>query len=137
MFDYYAEIFYYYFFSTRDIIAQLINLYYRINIPEYELRYNKKIFDKINNVSVKDSAIIFHENAKSSSDIRNGFAHRFPLNKPNYRSEITEIDGKKILGKGGGDFIGSEKIKENMDFSLNSLSMLMEELKEHAKLKIK
>jgi len=130
-FDYYAEIFYYYFFSSRDIIAQIIRLYYSIKIEENKLHFDNALILKINDLTVKDAVIFFYKATKDASDYRNGFAHRFPLNLPDYRSIITIDEGHKSLSKGGGGFISSENIVENIILSLNSLSILMKELKKN------
>lgn len=129
MFEYYVEIFYYYFFSTRDIIAQILRLYYRIDLEENELHLNKTFIKKINDIKVKESVIKFNVATKDASEYRNSFAHRFPPNEMDYRSAITEKEGRISIGIGGGRFILSKEIVDNINSSLKSLSVLMIELK--------
>jgi hypothetical protein len=47
LFNYYVEIFHYYYFSSRDIVAQILNLYFQIGTPEVSLYFNDKFFNKI------------------------------------------------------------------------------------------
>ncbi len=130
-FDYFAEIFYYYFFSSRDIIAQIIRLYYKINIKENKLHFNEDFIRKINEVKVKDSSMAFLKATKVASEFRNGFAHRFTPTISDYRINITEEEGKRYLNFGIGNFTKSKKIVENIDYSLTSLITLIDELKQH------
>lgn len=133
LFDYYAEIFYYYFFSTRDIIAQILRLHFCLDIDENKLYFNYNFIKKINNPDIEDVLMIFFKAINVASDYRNGFAHRFTVNQPDYRSVIIKNNDKKYLAAGSGKFIPSEKIFENINNSLNSLSSFMIELKKYIK----
>lgn len=128
-FDYYAEIFYYYFFSTRDIIAQILCLYLKINIKEIQLHFNEGFIRKINDSKINDLTMTFYKATKDASDFRNGFAHRFTPTLYDNRTTISELNGKKSLNFGNGCLIESKKIVENIDNSLKSLSDLMNNLK--------
>jgi hypothetical protein len=130
LFDYYAEIFYYYFFSARDIIAQIIRLYFNIAIKEKQLRFDSKFIDKIPDINVKNSIKTFYTATKDASEFRNSFAHRFTPTLYDNRSYITEKDGKKSLNLGDGDLIESKRIVENIKNSVISLSIFIHELKE-------
>jgi hypothetical protein len=127
-FNYYAEIFYYYYFSTRDIIAQILNSYYLLGIKENKVLFNKLFINKILDPRVKNILIIFEEETKDSNDYRNGFTHRFTPNIPDHRSTIVE--GNKKLDFYGGRYIESDKMIKNINDSINSLSKLILELKE-------
>lgn len=129
MFDYYAEIFYYYFFSTRDIIAQILRLYYDVKIEEDNLYFNPKFIAKINDIRIQEILNKFLEETGDASNFRNGFAHRFTPNMPDSRTKATVEDGKKCLGISVGRSISSLEIIENIDNSLNSLANLMQSLK--------
>jgi len=130
MFNYYAEVFYYYLFSARDVIAQIVREYYSISIQEGALHFNDNFLSKINDLKVKENLVRFSEELKDAKEYRNSFAHRFPANQPDFRSSITIKDGYECLNGGRGQYITSEKIIENIQYSLNSLFILMEELKE-------
>lgn len=135
LFDYYAEVFYYFFFSARDIIGQILGLYYRIEVNENNLYFNKYFIDRIRikNPSVADLLERFFELTKDASDLRNGFAHRFSPSEADYRSIITESDGKKTLTPNEGSFIPSYKIALNIKDSVKNLKVLMDKLIEVVK----
>jgi hypothetical protein len=131
-FNYYAEIFYYFFFSTRDIIAQILNSFYSLGIKENQLHFNKAFINKIIDKNVKIILLKYEDDTIRASDYRNGFTHRFTPNLPDHRSVV--IKDNKELKFGGGRFIESGKIVENIDNSINSLSNFILELKEFIKL---
>lgn len=128
LFEYYAEIFYYYFFSTRDIIAQIIRLYYNIDINEEKLHFNYTFIKKIKDTTAKELSNSFIETTKKASEYRNASAHRFTPTLKDYRSVISENNGKSSLIIGGGKIITSKEIVDNINGSINSLSVFLEEL---------
>lgn len=131
LFEYYAEVFYYYFFSSRDILAQIICLYYSIGLKENEISFNQKFYNSIKDQSVKSILLIFDEETKDSKEFRNSFTHRFTPNIPDHRSVISQDN--RALNFGGGSYIQSSMIVDNINKSLNSLSGLMTQLKEFIK----
>lgn len=131
LFNYYAEIFYYFFFSTRDIIAQTLNSYYELRIDEKKLHFNNVFINKISDKSVKEVITKFEKSIRKAYDYRNGFTHRFTPNLPDHRSVIKRDN--KELSFLGGSFVESNKIVENINESLNSLSSFILELKEFVK----
>jgi hypothetical protein len=131
LFNYSAEIFYYYYFSTRDIIAQILNFYYSLGIKEDKLHFNRALISKIKDQSVKNILLKFEDATKSANDYRNGFTHRYTPNLPDHRSVV--VRDNKELSFGGGSFIESDKILENINGSLNALSNLILELREYIK----
>jgi hypothetical protein len=131
LFDYYAEIFYYYFFSTRDIIVQILSNFYSLDTREDKLYFNSEFINKINNISVRNAILSFEASTKDAYEYRNQFAHRYTPNIADFRTVIS--DDKRKLSFGGGGFITSVKIVENINDSLNSLSKFIIELKEFVK----
>ena len=131
MFDYYAEIFYYYFFSTRDIIAQILRLYHDVNIEEDNLYFNTKFIAKINDKRIQEILSKFLEETGDASNFRNGFAHRFTPIMPDGRTKTTVEDGKECLSISVGRSTSTVEIIKNIDNSLNSLENLMQSLKEN------
>jgi len=130
MFDYYAEIYYYHFFSTRDIIAQIIRLYYRVDIAEDRLFFNQAFINKIENSEIKNLIKSFIETTKNASQYRNAFAHRFTPTLRDNRSTISEIEGKKCLRIGGGKIISTQEFLDNINSSINTLSVFLKDLKD-------
>jgi hypothetical protein len=132
LFDYYSEIFYYYYFSSIDIILQIINLYYTIGISEMKIRLNDEFLKKIKDEDVKKLLNTFKENTKEASELRNSFTHRFTPNLPENRIYVTEeFDGRKLVGKG--NISDSQKLTNNMKMILEELSSLTTKLKENFK----
>jgi hypothetical protein len=93
------------------------------------LHFDFKFIDKIPSLNVKTSVITFFKDTNDASEFRNSFAHRFTPTLYDNRSFITEENGKKSLNFGNGDLIESKKIVENINNSLISLSILIQELK--------
>jgi hypothetical protein len=104
LFIFYTETFYYLFFSIRDMIAQIINVYCDINLSEEEIYFNKFI-PLIKNQEIKESFMSFKKLTKPTSDLRNNFTHRFPINHPDYRPTLETKDGKTIYIIGTGNYI--------------------------------
>jgi hypothetical protein len=127
MFEYYAEVFYYYFFSARDIIAQILSLYFSVQLAENAISFNQTFLNMITDQSVNSILLKFNEDTKDSREFRNSFTHRFTPNIPDYRSIISKDN--RSLSFGGGNFIQSEKMMDNIDKSLKCLSNLMTQLK--------
>jgi hypothetical protein len=128
LFEYHAEIFYYYFISARDIIAQIINLFFNIELKENFL-LNAGFIDKIPNNEVRTSMRKFLQETDEASGMRNKFAHRFTPTQADFRMELTEENGRTILSLGGRKQISSDWIVNNIKGSLILLSDLMTALK--------
>lgn len=130
LFDYYSEIFYYYFFSTRDVIAQVINVFFRIYDKEDNLYLNKKFIDKITDNNTKNCLISFFKTTKNSSDFRNGFAHRYTPNLSDFRPNLfNDENGYEFIGFGSSEIVKPQEIVNDIKESLNSLAKLMSDLK--------
>lgn len=127
MYEYYAEVFYYYFFSARDIIAQILCSYFSVGLTENAISFNQTFLNSIKDQSVNSLLRKFDEETKDSKEFRNGFTHRYTPNIPDHRSVISEDN--RSLSFGGGNFTQSEGMMDNIDKSLNSLSDLMTQLK--------
>jgi hypothetical protein len=131
MFDYYAEIFYYYLVSVRDVIAQILCVkYFKSYKKEHNLKFNKEFIKKIDNSEIQELLLIFmNKTVETVNNYRNAFAHRYPPTMADYRTEISIENGRKSIGFGFGKQVESVKIVENMNYSLIALFDLMRELK--------
>ena len=127
MFDYYAEVFYYHFFSARDIIAQILCTYFSLALEENTISFNKTFINTIKDQRIKSILLKFEDESKDSKKYRNSFTHRFTPNIPDYRSIVSE--DSRVLKFGGGNFIPAERIIDNINKSLISLSDLLIQLK--------
>lgn len=75
--DYFIEIFYYYYFSIRDVLAQLINVSEDLKIEERKIFLNDTFVKSIPSQEIKSAFKEFVNSTKKSYDIRNTFNHRF------------------------------------------------------------
>lgn len=126
-FEYYCEIFYYFFFSATDIIAQILNTYYELGLKEHEVNFKKlKIEDK----DIQKLLDNFTNITSLANKYRNSFTHRYPLNVPDYRTSLEVKGNRQILGGGSGIVISPNEFVSNMKSSLESLSVLLVGLKE-------
>lgn len=131
LFDNNAEIFYYFFFVSCDVMAQILNEYYKIGKKDEQVKFNYQFFNLIPDENVKSALKRFYKETEvARNTIRNGFTHRFPQNYPDYRSIVEENNSKKTYSAGSGRFITPKDILANMEDSLKSLSVLMIELTE-------
>ncbi|MFA6806800.1 MAG: Cthe_2314 family HEPN domain-containing protein [Bacteroidales bacterium] len=112
LFDYYIEIYYYYFFSARDLIAQIINVFYGLKIEEDNVKFHN-LGHKLNNKTINIILSDFTKITKATSDFRNSFTHRYPSNYLDGRGELINRDGKVGYG------FGNQTITEPKDFISN------------------
>lgn len=129
LFDYYAEIYYYYYFSIAEIIAQIINVYYFMNIKEEKVQLNEEFLSKIKCNKVKEYSSIFIEATKKAKKIRNSSVHRFSPFENDYRCTIKKEKDIISMGVGSGFRIQPFEIIINIKDSLSHLSSFMLELK--------
>lgn len=127
-FDYYAETFYYFLISSQDQLAQLLNIYFDLNIPEDHVSFGRRLFSLIDDGKVVEVLKDFQQKIIVAIDYRNKFTHRFSPTAPDFRSTIFVINGKTGLGLGGGDSISADEIVENMKLSVEALYELMGKL---------
>jgi len=126
LFDYYSEIFFYFFSSTVDIITQIVNVYFAIGFDEDKVFF-RQVINKLKDEAVKDAFNVFDKETSQTSMFRNGFTHRYTPNLPDLRSELSS--DKQILGFGSSKVLQSKEIVASIENSLNGLSTLMTSLK--------
>ena len=128
LFDYYTEIYYFYFFSARDLIAQIINVFYKLKIKDTDVDFGRLVNNKkltIINKIMTD----FFTTTKATNEIRNSFTHRFPSNYPDKRAEIIEDNGRISYGFGSDTVIPAKDLVDNINESQNKLADLIMKLK--------
>jgi len=89
-FNFYSETFYYFLFSVRDIILQIINVYFDLGFEENRV-YQGRIIKRLRNQPVNKILIKYSKQLEDSEKIRQTFTHRFPVNEPDYRSSYREV----------------------------------------------
>lgn len=128
LFDYSTEVFYYYYFSAKDIIGQILNLFFSLGKEEYD-SFSKPDFLSL--VSTHDGGLFSKlvNDIKDAKKIRDSFTHRFSPNQPDYRSKYKIENGKETFSAGGGYFISSTNIIESTNDSLKKMFELLEGLR--------
>ena len=130
LFDNYAEIFYYFFFASVDVIAQILNLYYSLSALDHKVKFDNIFISKIPDSKAKNILCKFFEETKTERNYRNSFAHRYPSNHPDYRIKIVIEDGKSVLHGGTGKYVSTDQVIKSINSSLESLSILMKDLRQ-------
>jgi hypothetical protein len=128
LFDYYTEIYYFYFFSARDLIAQIINVFYKLKIQDKDVDFRKLVQNQ-DLLFINDILTDFHTATKKTNDIRNSFTHRFPSNYPDRRVNIINNNGRIAYGFGSETVITPKDLIENIIESHNRLADLIMKLK--------
>ncbi|WP_321308932.1 Cthe_2314 family HEPN domain-containing protein [Marinifilum fragile] len=132
-FDFYIEVFYYYFISTRDILFQIVNIYYDFGLKERGVNYKNLIQEKVNK-EVIDLLDKFNKNISDSSEIRNSITHRYPLNHDDCRTEFDDRSEDYIyLTFKTKKAISRLELIEDMNRSLTHLSEFVNQLKKNMK----
>lgn len=129
-FDYYAEMFYYLFFSAQDQLAHILKIFYELMLEERQTALIPVLTCKIQNEEVKTVLNTFAKTTGDAREYRNAFAHRFPPTEPDFRSEFNIINANKELNFREGPQVSAEKIVANMKSSIDALNELMIKLRE-------
>lgn len=128
LFEYYIEIFYYFYFSSLDIIAQIINLYFNLDINENKVDFGKIAY---HNTPIKSTLEeISNDNAITDAiDNRNAFTHRYTPTMNDIRSSYLKIDDRRFaLGIGGNKEPNFDSINTNSKEIMLILARLMKDL---------
>lgn len=128
LFDFYTEIYHYYFFSVRDIILQILNVYYNLKLEDGF--YLKDFKNKIkNNKKIMEIIDDFLDSTKNTNDNRNTFTHRFPINFPDYRPKITQYNGMETYSAGAGYYKKPSELMKDIKFSISKLDKFISDLR--------
>ena len=131
LFEYYAEIFYYFFFSSLDIVAQILSLYYDPLSNEKKVSFNFDFVKKYSfNISILFETFTRLEDAR---ECRNSFTHRFTPLMNDSRSSFDNEENVAILGVSYEKRYDYNFILKNIKESLDLLSSLMNNLKQYLK----
>lgn len=127
-FDFYCETYFYFFASVRDVIAQIINVYYDIELDENKIHFKDTFISKISDISVKKRSNQFYLDTSDTINYRNKFTHRFLVTQPDYRISYSQEIGKEILSAGLGDFIKSSDLADQIKISLEQIAAFIADL---------
>jgi len=128
LYEYYCEVFYYYFFSTRDVICHIINIYFDLKIAEYAISLNEKFIQCVANDEINKALTYFESETLESKKIRNQFVHRLTPTQEIFGVFEFKEEGLKKWGWDSGAYISNDNLKDNMIKSLNDLSILINKL---------
>lgn len=129
LFDNNAEVFYYFFFVSCDVIAQILRINLKLDIDEQKIHFNYEFLKKLPEDKLRETVKNFFDKIEETREYRNSFAHRFPPNYPDYRVVTGIKDGRNTLSSGSGTFIKPGLIIRNIEESLSALADLMSGLK--------
>ncbi|MDO5663996.1 MAG: Cthe_2314 family HEPN domain-containing protein [Bacteroidia bacterium] len=126
-FEYYAEVFYYFYFSSLDILAQIVSLYFDPLADENRTAFNC-VFSKKHTFS--DNLLFStYQKLNKARDYRHAFTHRFTPLLNDSRSRIIVSGEKKYLGIGVEQKLDYQDAIDNSSEALNILSDLLKEIK--------
>ena len=131
--DYYIEIFYYYFFSTRDVMGQLLNIVCDLEIEEHKIFLNETFVEKIKSTKIKGALSDFLKNTKDSYNIRNSFNHRFTPTHQDFRAKRNIIKEDNKISFYSAKEVKVETFILDIENLMKHLSYLMDELREEIK----
>lgn len=126
--EYYIEIFYYYFFSFRDLLGQLLNIYFDLKIDEKGKFFNKEFMGKIKSDPIKTPLVDFLKMTHNSSNIRNSFVHRFTPTHRDLRSSVNIKKDNHIINFDMPQEVKVGEFVEDIENMIRYLSVLMEKL---------
>lgn len=130
LFNYSTENFYYHYISALDCLAQLLNIYYGINIVEKKVSFNIKFIEKlvVFDTNLSDQLNYFLESTEVIRDSRNGFAHRFPSNEIDFRSKKSIENGREVITMGSSHYKNSKQSIKEMQNSIKLLAKLLRDV---------
>jgi len=124
-FQYYTEVFYYFYVSTKDIIYQIINLYNKNDLPEDNVTSRNLKSKLMQSSLIREELIQFEDKINSFLKNRNAFAHRFTPSLPDYKTEYRD----KTIEFKSGEFLNDKDIFLEINLSLSALRQFIEKLK--------
>lgn len=129
LFNYFSEIFYYFFFSTIETLAQIINEYYEMKIPENEVKFSYSFIKRTEIQNISEQLLDFNNSVDTARQYRNCFTHKFPKNEKDYRTSISNENGRTTLSAGRGDNITNQDFLNNITECSKKLKELLKNLK--------
>ncbi len=129
LFKYFSEVFYYFFFSTIETLAQIINEYYVMQIPENEVKFSYSFIKRTEIRNISEQLLDFNNSVDTARQYRNCFTHKFPKNEKDYRTSISSENGRTVLSAGKGDNISNQDFLNNITECSEKLKILLDKLK--------
>jgi hypothetical protein len=131
--NYYIEIFYYYFSSTKEVLAHFFNSYFNMKLEEKKFFLSKYLIENIPNDIIKKELKYFLEKTLQSQEIRNAFTHRFTPTLIDNRAKKTVILTENSVSFYSPKEVSSEDFLEDiksivLDFSnlINNISFYLQ-----------
>jgi len=131
--DYYVEIFYYYFFSARDVLGQVINLVCNLGFEEHRIFLNEQFIKKIQSDKIKQVLSNFSKETQDSYNIRNSFNHRFTPTNIDLRAKKNIIQECNKISFYSAQEVKIETFIKDIENLMKQFSQLMNELDEEIK----
>ncbi|WP_067151353.1 Cthe_2314 family HEPN domain-containing protein [Pseudotamlana agarivorans] len=128
-FQYFVEIYYYFYFSCLDILAHILNCFYNLKFKEHKIGFKEELLNKIHNDDIKDLLNEFNSSIKNTREYRNHFTHKFPKNENDSRTNLSHSDGRNMIHISMGNRVKNEEFLKNIEGSSKSLKILLDKLK--------
>lgn len=114
-FDFFSEVYFYFFQGMKDTTAQILNLYFDLGLNEKQISFNKiqKRLIK-NNTAVHILSQKLLDNTEKATEIRNSFTHRFPSSYPDFRPTLTVANSSVTYNAGTGKHISIQEMADNI-----------------------
>ncbi|WP_242404109.1 Cthe_2314 family HEPN domain-containing protein [Formosa agariphila] len=125
----YVEIYYYFFFSSLETLAHILNYFFDMGKNESQVKFWGKLFSEIESNPIKQQLISFNESIKETIEKRNSFTHRFPQNENDFRTTLTTTEGRNLLQCNMRKRIKNEEFLQNITESSKLLESLINNLK--------
>ncbi|AUS06119.1 Cthe_2314 family HEPN domain-containing protein [Pseudotamlana carrageenivorans] len=128
-FQYFVEIYYYFYFSCLEVLAQILNCFYDLKYEDHQVCFKKKLFNKIQNDDIKGLLIEFNSSIETTREYRNHFTHKFPKNENDLRTKLSHSDGRNMIHISMGNRVKNEAFLKNIEDSSKLLKILLDKLK--------
>lgn len=133
LFDYYAEYFFYQFFSAWDIIYKYLNCHYHLQVKEnFKNSFNKKVESllKVSDPELDTIMSSLFQQFTGNIEMRNNMAHDFPPHKVDDRPIESFEQGRRQVALGEYIYRTSAEVLKDVEFLVTALSSLIPKLQE-------
>ncbi len=129
LFRYFSETYYYFFFSTLDVMAHILNEYYDLNLLEKKVEFKDFLLRQVKNEDIRKKLLEFNSAIEGTREKRNSFTHRFPENEKDFRTKINIEKERTMLSCGIGNMTSNQEFIANITESSDLLKRLIDDLK--------
>lgn len=133
-FGFYMDIFYTRFFGLIDTIYHILNIKYKLEVPE-KLGFNKVVSDNLRKYDI--DLFNYLEKVRKNDvyikvlDFRNNLTHNYRPNQiTSGINREKRADGSIIIDYGVGDYTTTEEFVENIENGIELLAKIVDDIRE-------